>query len=116
MLPSALTIAATIAGDHINRTYGKNKNLYIYPFLLTRFGPIYCTVKLSSVRLSLLHSLHSAQDVPNPQQVVFAAMRAGLNANHCYLGYDLRLSRSMRCQFFPVPYTVVPAYYQVPGV
>ena len=30
-----------LRGTIVNRTYGTPKNPYIYPFLLTTFGPIY---------------------------------------------------------------------------
>ena len=31
-----------LRGTIVNRTYGRYKNLYIYLFLLTIYGPIYC--------------------------------------------------------------------------
>ena len=37
---SEKTIAILLRGTIVNRTYGIHKNLYIYPFLLTIFGPI----------------------------------------------------------------------------
>ena len=35
-----LTAVVVLRGTIVNRTYGKHKNLYIQPFLPTKFGPI----------------------------------------------------------------------------
>ena len=44
MFPSGRVIESrthmVIRGTLVNRTYGIYKNLYIYPFLLTVFGPV----------------------------------------------------------------------------
>ena len=37
----ASIVVLTVVGAILNRTYGINKNLYIYLFLLTMFGSIY---------------------------------------------------------------------------
>ena len=47
-LPEQLFLAAPslrpwvlLPGTMVNRTYGTHKNIYVYPCLLTTFGPIY---------------------------------------------------------------------------